>query len=129
MKLVIGSLLAVALPFAAAYADGDHPHHKPPQAAFDACAKAKEGDACSVAFHDHTMTGVCKPAHDSSALVCHPDHPPGPPAEAVAACSAHAVGDTCSWSHDGRDLAGTCVQHDAQGPVACMPKDMPHPHS
>jgi len=77
MKLILGSLLLVALPVAVARAD--HRHHRPPQAAFDACAKAKAGDACSVALHDHKMTGTCGPARESSALVCRPDHPPGSP--------------------------------------------------
>ncbi|MBW8772956.1 MAG: hypothetical protein JF590_06680, partial [Gemmatimonadetes bacterium] len=91
MKLLAASLFTLALPFAAAYADhpqGHHgPHGPPPQAAFDACAKAKAGDACSVTIHDHTLTGVCGPMPDSSALVCRPDHPPGPPPEALEACS------------------------------------------
>ena len=57
MKLVLGSLLVLALPFAAAYADG--PRHHPPQAALDACAKAKADDACSFKLRDHTISGKC----------------------------------------------------------------------
>jgi len=71
MKLILGSLLLVALPFAVARADHRR-HGPPPQAAFDACAKAKAGDACSVVLHDHKMTGTCGPARESSALVCRP---------------------------------------------------------
>jgi len=129
MKLVLGSLLAIALPFAAAYADGAH-HHQPPQAAFDACAKAKDGDACSVTFQDHTLDGVCRPAHESAALVCRPAHPPGPPPEAIDACRGKADGDACSVSHDGHDFAGSCAHghDDANAPLACRPSHPPHAH-
>ena len=127
MKLVVGSLLVLALPFAIARAD--HPHHKPPQAAFDACASSKAGDACTVALHDHKLTGVCVVAHDSSALVCRPDHPPGPPPAAIEACNGHGEGDACSVTHDGHDLAGTCARgHDGEGPLACRPAHAPDHH-
>lgn len=125
MKLVICSLLVLALPFAVARAD--HPHHAPPQAAFDACAKAKSGDACSVALHDHTMTGVCVTAHASSALVCRPDHPPGPPPGAVDACNGHGAGDTCSVTHGDHTFSGTCERgRDGAGALACRPSKPPH---
>jgi len=129
MKLVLGSLLVLALPFAAAHADGPH-HHKPPQAAFDACAKAKDGDACTVAWADHKMDGVCRPAHETSALVCRPAHPPGPPPAALDACRGKAEGDACSVSHDGHDVAGSCARHrDANAPLACRPDHAsPHAH-
>src|SRR5262249_34934840 len=66
MKLVLGSLLVLALPLAAAYADG--PRHHPPQAALDACAKAKADDACSFKLKDHEIKGKCATARESSAL-------------------------------------------------------------
>jgi hypothetical protein len=126
MKLVLGSLLVLALPLAAAYADG--PHRHPPQAALDACAKAKADDACSFKMRDHTISGKCAPARQSSALVCRPDHPMGPPPEAVAACNGHAEGDACSMTHDGHDVAGTCAHGRRNGPLACRPANAPHPH-
>jgi hypothetical protein len=70
---------------------------KSPQAAFDACKTASEGDACSVSFDGHTMTGTCrKGPSDEAELACVPDHPSGPPPSgsehesnrnAYAACS------------------------------------------
>ena len=124
MKLVLGSLIALALPFAAAYADG--PRHRPPQAAFDACAKAKAGDACSMKLRDHTLEGVCRPARESSALVCRPDRPMGPPPAAIEACNGRAEGDACSIVHDGHDIAGTCAHGRANGPLACRPSHWRH---
>jgi hypothetical protein len=126
MKLFLGSLFTLVLPFAAAYADGAH--HRPPQAAFDACAKSKAGDACSVKFHEQTLSGVCGPAHDSSALVCRPDHPPVPPQAAIDACNGRTEGDACSLTHDGHDVAGTCSRGhaNANGPLACRPSHHHH---
>jgi len=126
MKLALGSLLVLALPLAAAYADG--PRHHPPQAALDACAKAKADDTCSFKLRDHTISGKCAVAHQSSALVCRPDHPLGPPPEAVAACNGHAEGDACSMAHDGHDVAGTCGHGRRKGPLACRPAGAPPPH-
>ncbi len=55
------------------------PPRRPPQAAFDACAGKNEGDACSVTFHEHTITGTCANTPESQ-LACRPDRPPpGPP--------------------------------------------------
>jgi hypothetical protein len=126
MKLVLGSLLVLALPFAAAHADG--PRRHPPQAAFDACAKAKADDACSFKLRDHTISGKCAAARASSALVCRPDHPMGPPPEAVAACNGHAERDACSVTRDGHDVAGTCLHGRHDGPLACRPAAAAHPH-
>jgi hypothetical protein len=56
------------------------PAHKPPQEAFDACKSLSEGDACSVNFDGHTMSGTCrKGPHGESELACVPARPPGPP--------------------------------------------------
>lgn len=56
-------------------------HHHPPKAAFDACAKAKHGDACSfVGRGDRTVAGACEPSRgDAKVLVCrvHHDHDHG----------------------------------------------------
>jgi hypothetical protein len=59
-----------------AYAD----HMKPPQAAFDACAKSKQGDTCSFAGKSNqTINGTCQvPRHHAAGsdatLVCHGPH-------------------------------------------------------
>jgi hypothetical protein len=60
-----------------AYAD----HMRPPQAAFDACAKSKQGDTCSFAGKSNqTINGTCQvPRHhaagsDAATLVCHAPH-------------------------------------------------------
>jgi hypothetical protein len=59
---------------------GDRPPpHRPPPAAFDACKGKNAGDACSVTFREHTMTGTCATTPDAE-LACRPDRPPpGPP--------------------------------------------------
>ena len=64
-----------------AYADH---HWAPPQAAFDACAKSKQGDACSFTGKaNQSITGTCQTPrhHDGSGsaapagtLVCHSPH-------------------------------------------------------
>jgi len=115
MKLVIAAIVVV-LPFAIAYAD--HRHPAPPKEAFDACASARQGDACTVVLRDHRVEGVCAPFPDTSALVCHPNHPPGPPPQAIDACRTANPGDACSF--DG--VAGTCARGpDGNGPLACKP--------
>ena len=130
MKLVIASLLTLALPFAAAHADrSPRPHHQPPQAAFDACAQSKAGDTCSVTFGDHAITGVCAAAPDSQALACRPDHPPGPPPEAISACSGHAAGDPCTVTLGDHSMTGTCgAGPDGDATLACHPAGPP-PHA
>jgi hypothetical protein len=126
-KLVTGSLFFLILPFAVAYADRPPPH-QPPQAAFDACARAKAGDACSVTLHDHTRTGVCAAAPDTAALVCRPDHPPGPPPEVLEACRDRSAGDACSFTHRDHAIGGTCANGpDGGGPLACRPDHAPPP--
>jgi hypothetical protein len=126
MKLIAGSLFLLALPFAVAYADRPPPH-QPPQAAFEACASSKAGDACSVTMHDHTITGVCAAAPDTAALACRPDHPPGPPREALDACGGHAAGDACSMTFGDHSVEGTCATGpDGKGPLACRPPHAPH---
>lgn len=125
MKLLLGSLFVLALPFAVATAEQRRPEpHGPPQAAFDACAKARQGDACSVSFGDHTMTGVCAPAPGSSALACRPDHPPGRPPGALEACTGKAAGDACSVSHGDHTMTGICAQG-PDGALGCRPDGPP----
>ena len=79
--LAITSALAGTI--AVANATGDHPHHKPSQAAFDACAKSKQNDACTFRGHsDRELKGTCEtpregqtpPNGGSAALVCRPHH-------------------------------------------------------
>ncbi|HEX3763967.1 MAG TPA: hypothetical protein VHW23_34970 [Kofleriaceae bacterium] len=125
MKLVLGSLLVLALPLAAAYADA--PRRHPPQVAFDACAKAKADDACSFKLRDHEIKGKCATARESSALVCRPEHM-GPPPEAIAACNGHAQGDACSMTRDGHEVAGACMHARNDRPLACRPAGAAHPH-
>jgi hypothetical protein len=125
-KLLASSLFLLALPIAAWADHPDHGPHQPPQAAFDACASSHAGDACSITFGDHTVTGTCTAAHDSQQLVCHPDHPPGPPPEAFEACRSHSAGDACSVTFGDHTITGTC----AAGPgsaLACRPDHAP-PH-
>ncbi len=128
MKLVLASVLALALPFAIARADHG-PHHQPPQAAFDACARSKAGDTCTVTFGDHTLNGTCAAGPDNQALACRPDHPPGPPPEAISACSGHAAGDACTVTFGDHALTGTCdAGPDSSGPLACHPAGPPPHH-
>ncbi|NVB83420.1 MAG: hypothetical protein HOV81_33920 [Kofleriaceae bacterium] len=126
-RYVLAGAVACALPIAIASADRPAPH-KPPQAAFDACANAKQGDACTVTHGDHTLTGTCQTFPDTTQLVCHPDHPHGPPPEAIAACSSAKAGDACTVTHGDHTIAGTCANGpDGNGPLACHPNDPP-PH-
>jgi hypothetical protein len=62
-----------------AYAD----HMRPPQAAFDACAKSKQGDSCSFIRGNRSVEGTCQvPRHQAAGsaaapaatLVCHAPH-------------------------------------------------------
>ncbi len=74
------SLLVAFLGLAGiAYAD----HMRPPQAAFDACAKSKQGDTCSFTKANHSINGTCQvPRHHAAGsdaapaatLVCHAPH-------------------------------------------------------
>jgi hypothetical protein len=123
-KLIALSLFVTALPFAVANADHPRHPHPPPQAAIDACAKSKAGDACSVTFHEHTLNGKCGNVPDVTPLVCKPDHPPPPP-EALAACHDKAAGDACNFTIGDHAIAGTCKQH-GDHPLACRPPHHDH---
>ncbi|HET9626282.1 MAG TPA: hypothetical protein VFP84_33195 [Kofleriaceae bacterium] len=76
-KLIASSLFLLALPLVA-WADrpAGHPHHAPPPEAFAACERRAAGDACTVTFGDHTITGTCAAPPDAQQLACRPDHPP-----------------------------------------------------
>ncbi len=80
-KLLITGLFLGAAGIAAA--DGppaDRPHHKPPQEALDACAKAAKADACAFKHDDKNIKGTCQERrHGGAGLVCRPDHAPPPP--------------------------------------------------
>jgi hypothetical protein len=75
--------LFIAVTSLAGIAYADH-GHAPPQAAFDACAKSKQGDTCSFAGQNNqTVNGTCQtPRHrpagsdaaPAAALVCHGAH-------------------------------------------------------
>ena len=58
-------------------------HHRPPEAAFTACANLTEGDACTAEVHGQTETGKCikVPEHikeDAGKLFCGLPHPHPP---------------------------------------------------
>lgn len=127
MKLLAAALLATALPLAIASADRPPPRH-PPKAAFDACAKAQRGDACTVTLRDRTIDGTCEAFAETPALACRPLRPPGPPPEAVEACRAAKEGDACSFTFGDRSRSGTCARGpDASMPLACRPAGAPPP--
>ncbi len=105
----------------------------PPQAAFDACASLKAGDACSFTLDARALEGVCRVGPDDAKVACAPKDMPGhghhgPPPEAVSACANLRAGDACSFTFGPRAVDGTCrAGPDSQ--VACAPKDMPgHGH-
>ena len=88
MKYVIATLFAAAIPFAA-HADEPQqrppgPPRKPPQEAFDACAKLTQGAACSITLRDRTIEGTCEAFPETTALACRPSKPPGPPPDGKA---------------------------------------------
>ncbi|MCW5802882.1 MAG: hypothetical protein KIT31_10890 [Deltaproteobacteria bacterium] len=133
MKLpVFLSLAALAFaPLATALADQPppppRPRRPPPPAAFEACAKAKAGDACAFQLHDHAIRGTCTTVPDATTLACRPDQPPPPPPPpqaALDACNGKADGDACAFQLDGHALSGACWRPDASRPLACRP---PHP--
>jgi hypothetical protein len=69
---VLALLASLTIVFGAtARADGPHP----PPAAFEACKDKKVGDACSVSFMGHTLSGTCVALDKST--VCKPDGAPG----------------------------------------------------
>lgn len=124
--LVSGSALVLILPFAIAAADRPPPR-QPPREAFEACAKLKAGDACSLTLGSRTIPGVCSTGPDGGgALACKPDHPPGPPPEAVDACAKSSEGDACSVSLGDHTITGKCAKGpDGNGPLACKPEPPP----
>jgi hypothetical protein len=83
--LAVNLIATVAFPImlAAGVASADpppegRPHRRPPPEAFEACKDRKADDACSVTFHEHTLTGKCA-ATPEGPLVCRPDRPPRKP--------------------------------------------------
>ena len=144
MRLWIPALALVAVPLAGTWAQpswaqlpglfsgaaadqAPPPHpHPPPREAIDACAKAKQHDACSFTIHDHSIAGTCETIPDTSTLACRPDHPPPPPPEAIAACEKAREGDACSFTIHDHQIAGTCAKGpDAAMPLACRPDHPP----
>jgi hypothetical protein len=88
-KLVSMFGFSMALAFGAAFADppdGPPPPghgHRPPEAAFTACASLAEGDACTAEVHGKTETGKCvkvpaRITEDAGKLFCGLPHPPPP---------------------------------------------------
>ena len=83
---VMKKYLVVGIFVVAGIAYADRGHWAPPQAAFDACAKNKQGDTCSFkGREDRTISGTCQvpragagsgsgSATPSGALVCRPHH-------------------------------------------------------
>jgi hypothetical protein len=79
-KLLIAGLFLGAAGIAAADAPPpEKPHHKPPQEALDACAKAAKADACAFKHDDKNVKGICQERRHGTGLVCRPDHAPPPP--------------------------------------------------
>jgi hypothetical protein len=127
VKLLAAAVLVTVLPFALANADRPPPR-QPPKEAFDACANARRGDACTVTLGARSIDGTCEALPDTAALACRPSRPPGPPPEAVEACRSAKEGDACSFSFGDRSLSGTCAKGpDASAPLACRPAGAP-PH-
>lgn len=110
------------------------PPRAPPQAAFDACASLRAGDACSFTLEAQAVQGVCRAGPDGSQVACAPDDLPGhgrggPPPEAVSACANLRAGDACSFSFGAGAVDGACRAGPDSAPLACAPKDMPPPAS
>jgi hypothetical protein len=120
-QLVLATILVGVLPFAIASADRPSPR-KPPQAAFDACAKSSQGDTCTIRLGDRSIDGTCAAFRDTTTLVCRPSRPPGPPPEAIDACASANEGDACTVTIGDRAFSGTCAKGpDGNGPLACRP--------
>ena len=141
-KLLLGALFSCALAFGCTdptgtasasvsdpTADGaQRPPPKPPQQAFDACAKSSAGDACAFDIDSHHVTGTCSHGPDGNGpLACKPDHPPPPPQQALDACNGASAGDACSFTCNGSDVDGTCISPPDGGALACAPADAPPP--
>lgn len=80
MSINVRSLFVALLfgaPLAAQSASPPSGPPRPPQEAVDACAKLADGAACSVAFGDRTVEGICrKPPCGDGPLACMPSAPP-----------------------------------------------------
>jgi hypothetical protein len=121
--LASASLVSVALGGpASVLADSAGPP-PPPKEAFDACSGAKEGDACTVHFGDHAVSGECVDFRGAG-LACRPSRPP-PPKEAFEACASSKEGDSCSVAFGPRTVSGTCVS--SPGGLVCRPDEPPPP--
>ena len=102
--------------------DPGRPHagHKPPPAAYDACADSAQGDACQVRFADQTIDGMCVPDREDGTLFCMPEHPPRPPHAAFDACEGKHAADSCSVTRMGHSEPGSCVATPDQQ-LVCRP--------
>jgi hypothetical protein len=79
-RLALGIALVASLVSPLAALAQGRPPHAPPKEAFEACASAKEGDACTVTFGDHEIKGTCASFPGGESLACRPNGPPpGPP--------------------------------------------------
>jgi hypothetical protein len=94
-------------------------HHRPPQAAFDACASKSAGAACEVTMPEHTLTGTCE-ATAEGPLACRPAHPSGPPPELKEACAGKNDGDACTAKHHDHSEEGVC-RRGRSGVLICLP--------
>ena len=111
--VALTSLLGLAAA-GAAKADPEA-RRSPPQEAFDACKSAKDGDACTVTFHDHSHAGTCA-QFGTQGLACRPK----PPQAAIDACASSKAGDACTVTFDSRQVTGTCAAP-ADDVLACRP--------
>jgi hypothetical protein len=122
-----GRLFAIAALGLAAFARAEPSGPPaPPQEAFDACASAQKGDACTVHLGDREVKGTCESFPGKDALACRPSGPPpGPPPEAVEACAQSKAGDACTVLFKEHEVHGTCASFPGQDTLACRPDSPP----
>jgi len=73
-KLLIAAFVFGAAGIAAADAPTKS-HHKPPQEALDACAKAAKADPCAFKLADKDIKGTCTVRRHGPGLVCRAPKP------------------------------------------------------
>ena len=119
-KISIACLSVVGIAQLALADPPQHPHHKPPAEAIDACKGKQANDTCSFTHRDHAIDGTCFQPPDGGELACKPEGPPPPPPEAVDACAKAQRGDACAFDVDEHHVTGSC-EGPADRPLACRP--------
>jgi len=75
-KLLVAGILFGTFGLAAADAPAPNKsHHKPPQEALDACAKAAKDDPCAFKLPDKDVKGTCHVRRHGPGLVCRAPKP------------------------------------------------------